>query len=163
MQGAAALALAALVGLWAPAASADVLLFSSTTTEQTIQPGTVATVSFGGTPGATQLNFSTAAANTRVVIIFDAVCAINGAAESYASIVIRFDPAGSALAFDAPPTKGGARLCSGGSAGVAASIVAVVRPATAGTHSVLVQINPASEGSTAGTVRLTNRSLTVIH
>src|SRR5690242_3164790 len=67
---------------WAPAAKAEVLLFTATTTPQAIQPATSDWVKFGGNPPAVAFAVSTTQPNTPLIIIFDAVCSTDGDAST---------------------------------------------------------------------------------
>ena len=144
----AASALAVVTGLWASAASAEVLLFSSNIQGQFFN--SVGFVDLNGpAAGGTTLSFSTTAANQRVSILFNAECAVEGAVSNYVDVDIVVDPAGSFGPFDAPPTNGDNALCSGNGTATAASdgwvsavTIATARPAVAGTHTVRVRVHP---------------------
>jgi hypothetical protein len=166
LRSTAALVLAALAGLWTSAASAEVLLFSANTNLRQIFRGTVGFVDLNGnTAGGMTLTFSTAQANQRVVIFFNATCAVtlNEANPVIARVAILVDPAGSDAESSAPPTNSPDEMfCSHWGSNISATIVASVRPAVAGSHKVRVRVTPsAPDPSTAG-VLLAAISLTVI-
>jgi hypothetical protein len=161
----AAAALAALVGLWASAASAEVLLFSANPNQQFFRNGAVGFVDFNGTAtGGTTLTFATTQANQRVSIIFNSSCEVSLSVEqsTYAQVAILVDPAGSGAEFSAPPTNTtfAAPFCFRGIP-VAAAIVASARPSVAGTHSVRVRVTPRGNDPSQANVLLTAMSLTV--
>jgi hypothetical protein len=161
----AAPALAALVGLWAPAASAEVLLFSANTNQAQFFTGTAGFVDLNGTAtGGTTLTFATTQANQRVIITFNASCQVSLTVDpnTYAQVTILVDPAGSGAEFSAPPTNTTqvAPFCFRGD-GVAAAIVASARPAVAGTHSVRVRVTPRGPDPSVVGVQLTAMSLAV--
>jgi hypothetical protein len=169
MQGVAALALAALVGLWAPAASADVSLFSVNTGDQSFTATGLADLN-GTAAGGTSLSFTTTQAKQRVVIIFDATCSISGvvSGERWAVITILVDPAGVVGEIAAPPTNSitnnGVAVCRQDGAGrttVRISVMASVRPDVAGTSTVKVQVRPVAFQATPE-VRLQATSLAVM-
>ena len=119
----AGVALASLASLSPSVASAEVLLFSANTGEQTFT-GTNASLADlnGSATGGTSLSFATSQANQRVSIVFDATCFLSGTDETWAVVTILVDPAGSALEFKAPPTNstvnGGVLCCHENSEGV---------------------------------------------
>ena len=160
----AAAALGALVGLWASAASATVLLFSANSNlPQTFNaPGFV---DLNGTAaGGASLTFATTQANQRVIIFFNATCVVDGEVGAFADVDIFVDPAGTTGELFAPPTGG--VFCqdlssSSESERVSAAIVASVRPAQAGTHTIRVRVDPRALQGTP-TVGLNAISLTVM-
>lgn len=162
-------ATAALVGLWAPAAGAEVLLFSANSAEQTFT--STGLFDFNGTAsGGTALTFSTTQANQRVVFIFDATCFISDRAGG-AVVNIRLDPAGPTLEYSVPPTNG---VANGGAlirfvdplddSATRTTVVASARPSQAGTHTVKVRVTPRGDlsGGDPATVTLQAASLTVL-
>jgi hypothetical protein len=162
----AAAALAALVGLWALTASAEVLLFSANSNQQSFRNGAVGFVDFNGTAtGGTTLTFATTQANQRVIITFNASCEVSPSADgsTFGQVAILVDPAGSGAEFSAPPwnTTFPAPFCWRGIP-VAAAVVASVKPALAGTHSVRVRVTPRGPDPSQANVLLTAMSLTVM-
>jgi hypothetical protein len=165
--------LVALLGVmlaWAPEARADILL-AQTYTGALIYGGATYAADFNGvdTAGGTTFTFDTFVPNTRVLIIFNAECAVNGDTTNYVDIDIRLDPAGSAGEFSVAPSNGDNAFCSGngtttGGGGffpldgwVSASTVATAVLSTPGTHSIWVRVNGAASGAT----RLDDMSLIV--
>jgi hypothetical protein len=135
----AASALAALAGLWAPAASADILLWSANSDlPQTFTYPNTGFVDLNGTAaGGASLTFGTTQANQRVIITFNARCShLSGTGGVNVEILV--DPAGSAGEFSAPPVNSIPTFCTGSP--VRAATVASARPAVAGTHKVRVKV-----------------------
>jgi hypothetical protein len=164
----AAAALAALVGLGASAARAEVSLFSVNTGDQSFTTTGLADLN-GAAAGGTSLSFTTTQAKQRVVIIFDATCSISAASgEKWAVITILVDPAGPVGEIFAPPTNSitnnGVVVCYQGGAGRTVgriSVVASARPDVAGTSTVKVQVRPVASPETPE-VRLQATSLAVM-
>jgi hypothetical protein len=148
----AAAALAVLGGLWASAAGAEVLLFSGSgyNFRSTFPSPTILDIN-GLAAGGTQFTFATTQANQRVVITFNAACAIyfpadgidhsSDFAELYIEILV--DPAGPVGEFNAVPTgNGGREFCSCTGSDVcesSATVVASAQPDVAGTNKVRVR------------------------
>ena len=163
---AAALA-AALLG-WCGTARAEVLLFSANPGEQLFS--ITGLFDFNGpAAGGTTQTFTTSAANQRVILVFDATCFISGTGGAVVSILV--NPAGSAPEAAAPPTNG---IANGGAlvrfqeavsddAG-RVTVVAGVRPAVAGSHTVKVRIVPRGDfiGGPPPLVVMQAASLTVM-
>jgi hypothetical protein len=133
----AAPALAVLAGLWAPAASADILLWSANSNlpQDFTYPNTGFVDLNGTAAGGASLTFATTQANQRVIIFFNATCVVSGEAGAFADVDIFVDPAGTTAELFAPPT--GAVLCqdlssSRESERVSAARVASVRLPQAG-------------------------------
>lgn len=145
------------------------VLVGATNTNPIIFGGATYIVDFNGSAsGGQTFNFSTTQPNTRVVIIFNAECAVDGNSSKYVDIDIVVDPAGSAGDTVVPPSDSDNALCSGNSTssdflyGSGDGWVSAVTQATmvlpqAGTHTVKVRVN----GGTAGVTRLDDMSLTV--
>ena len=148
---------AILSGIGAGAAKAEVLLFAAFPANFARQHFTTSGfvdlngIAFGGTVS----KFTTAAANQRVIIQFEATCLTDEPTQT-AVIEILVNPAGSVGEFAAPPTNstafGGVDFCHkdfGTEPFVAhivrASVTASVRPAQAGTHTVRVHVTPQSD------------------
>jgi hypothetical protein len=130
-------------------ASAEVLLFSVNPRFINFRAAPIILDLNGEAAGGTQLTSATTQANQRVVITFNAFCAIDFSPErpvdeaaGYVAIQILVDPAGSVGEFSAPPTESGRRFCWAKNTdinGSSATVVASVKPAVAGTHKVRVQ------------------------
>ena len=137
----AAPALAVLAGLWAPAASADILLWSANSDlPQTFTYPNTGFVDLNGTAaGGASLTFATTQANQRVIITFNARCShLSGTGGVNVEILV--DPAGSAGEFSAPPVNSISTFCTASSGPVRATIVASARPAVAGTNRARVKV-----------------------
>jgi hypothetical protein len=138
----AAAALAALFGLWAPAAGAEVLLFSARSNqEQNFSVPVFLDLNGSAAAGGTALTFATTQANQRVAILLVAACNAIGddpGESGYVVAEIRIDPAGPVGEIALPPTNnGGSLLCVGTLGvvnGVGATVVASARPFQAGSH-----------------------------
>jgi hypothetical protein len=145
--------LTVLVGLWASAAKAEILLFSSSTIATAFSAAGLFDLN-GPTAGGTTLTFSTSQANQRVIFTFNALCSIGGSADDQrgrVKVEIILDPAGSAGEFVVPPTNSPSNSFCGGTVGSfrhgseSATYVASARPAVAGTHQVKVRVTPVTE------------------
>jgi hypothetical protein len=175
LQRAAVAALAGIASLWAPAAGADVLLFSSSAR---LEQGFTAPVFVdlnGTAAGGTTLTFATTQARQRVVILFYVTCLVVTDQPDKAGFVtaeIRINPAGPAGEFVVPPTNnGGSTLCSGptnfeqfGAYEVGVTVVASAVLSEAGTHALRVRAIPEMCCGQPGTARATlgDLSLTVM-
>jgi hypothetical protein len=164
------LAAAVLAGLWASAAQAAVLLFSSNPGEQSFASTGFVDLN-GSSAGGTSLTFTTAQPNQRVIITFDATCFIQGGV-GWGVITILVDPAGPAAEFSAPPTNGiannGVLFCyfDGSNLkpnGIRGSVTASVRPAQAGTHTLKVRVRPATQSGPPIQVTIQTPSIAVIN
>ena len=151
-------------------ASAEILV-AQTRTSAAIYGGSSYTVDFNGAAaGGTVFSFSTTEPDTRVVITFNAECAVANDAFHWVDIDIVVDPAGPTGATTAPPSNGNNAFCSGnttdsdflsGSGGdgwVSASTQATLVLATPGEHTVKVRVN----GANSGIARLDDMSLVVM-
>lgn len=155
--------------LWVPAAHAEILV-AQTRTSEAIYGGATYTVDFNGaSAGGTNFTFETTEANTRVMFIFNAECAVDGARTKWVGVDILLDPAVGGE-FAVSPSNGDNAFCSGdgtstASGGdftldgwVSASTVATALIRTPGTHSVRVRV----DGANAGIARLDDMSFTVL-
>lgn len=144
------------------------VLLGATYTEPIIFGGASYLVDFNGkaTAGGETFTFSTTQPNTRVVITFNAECAVDGDAFKWVDIDIIVDPAGSTGETVVSPSNSDNAFCSGN--GTTSSNfapdgwVSAVTQATmvlpqAGTHTVKVRVN----GGSAGVTRLDDMSLVV--
>lgn len=150
-------------------ARAEVLL-AQTRTSAAVFGGATYFVDFNGAPaGGTQFNFTTAAANTRVVVMFNAECAHQGGTQNWVDIDILVNPAGSAPEAAIAPSNGDNAFCSGngtttGGSGnfeldgwVSAATIGTVLLPQAGTHTVRVRVDGRSS-----VTRLDDMSLIVM-
>lgn len=166
-----AVATAILFGAMAAAspARAEVLL-AQTQTSPSVFGGATYIVDFNGAAaGGTQFNFTTAAANTRVVVMFNAECAHQGGTQNWVDLDILVNPAGSAPEAAIAPSNGDNAFCSGngtttGGSGnfeldgwVSAATIGTVLLPQAGTHTVRVRVNGRSS-----VTRLDDMSLIVM-
>ena len=141
-----------LVGFWASAASAEVLLFSANQNGQRFDSAGLVDLN-GTAAGGTTLTFATTQANQRVSIIFNTNCGFfqdqpSGEHTGYARVEIIVDPAGSVGETILPPTNSGDYvLCADHDPAVNfdsenAVVVTSARPSQAGTHKVKVRVIP---------------------
>lgn len=160
----------ATVGLLAVAdARAEVLLASSTTSAATFGGATYIVDFNGSAAGGTTHTFTTAEPNTRVMITFNAECAVDGPETRWVDIDILVNPAGPTAEYAVSPSNGDNAFCSGNGTTTtpssyaldgwvsAATVVAPLLP-QAGNHTVRIRVN----GANAGVTRLDDMSLTVI-
>jgi hypothetical protein len=157
-------------GLLATGPAAAEILVAQTRTSHGIYGGATYTVDFNGAAaGGTSFEFSTTGSNKRVVLMFNAECAHNGATTSYVGIDILVDPAGATPETAAAPSAPDYAFCSGngntvGGSGSftldgwvsAAAIRTIVLP-QGGTHKVRVRVN-----GNGGVTRLDEMSLIVM-
>jgi hypothetical protein len=141
------------------------VLLGVTYTEPIIFGGASYLVDFNGkgTAGGETFTFSTTQPNTRVVITFNAECAVEGEAWKWADIDIIVDET------IVPPSNGDNAFCSGNGTTtasgsdftldgwVSASTQATMVLPKAGTHTVKVRVN----GGNAGVTRLDDMSIVV--
>jgi hypothetical protein len=155
--------------LWVPTARAEILV-AQTRTSEAIYGGATYTVDFNGaSAGGTSFSFETTEANTRVMFIFNAECAVDGSRTKWVGVDIMLDPAVGGE-FAVSPSNGDNAFCSGDGTTttgggdfsldgwVSATTVANALIATPGTHSVRVRV----DGANSGLARLDDMSLTVI-
>ena len=157
---------AATVG--AGAAKAEILL-TRTNTNAAVFGGASYIVDFNGADaGGTSHTFTTGAANTRVVLMFNAECAVEGGTSQWLDVDILVDPAGPTAESAAPPSNGDNAFCSGNGTTsgnftldgwVSAVTIATINLPQAGTHTVRVRVNSAGTSTLA---RLDDMSLVVM-
>jgi hypothetical protein len=155
-------ALAALAGLWAPVASAEILLWSANSNlpQSFMYPNTGFVDLNGTAAGGASLTFTTTQANQRVIIFFNARCA-HFSSSGGVNIEILVDPAGSAGEFSAPPVNTIPTFCT--TSPVRATIVASARPAQAGTHRVRARVTLfTNDPAISPTANISAVSLTVM-
>lgn len=157
------------IGSTAGIARADILV-SETRTTPIIFGGATYLVDFNGAaPGGDVLSFSTAAPNTKIVVIFNAEAACDGNAFNWVDVDIVVDPAGPAGETVLPPSNGDNAFVSGndtdsdflyagGDGWTSAAVVATMTLAEAGTHTVKVRVN----GAHCGISRFDDMSLVVM-
>jgi hypothetical protein len=158
------------VCLWSSAANAEILV-AATRTDAIVFGGATYLVDFNGSAaGGTEFQFSTGSANTRVVILFNAECAVEGEETRWVDINIVVDPAGPTGETTVAPSNGDNALCSGNGTSTATPSnftldgwVSAVTAATtvlpqAGTHKIKVRV----DGGFAGVSRLDDLSLIVL-
>jgi hypothetical protein len=144
------------------------VLLGVTYTEPIIFGGASYLVDFNGkgTPGGETFTFSTTQPNTRVVITFNAECAVEGEAWKWVDLDIIVDPAGSTGETVVPPSNSDNAFCSGNGTTssnfgldgwVSATTQATMVLPEAGTHTVKVRVN----GGSAGVTRLDDLSLVI--
>jgi len=147
------------------------ILVAQTRTTPAIYGGSSYIVDFNGAAaGGEVFNFSTSEPNTRVVITFNAECAVATDAFHWLDIDIIVDPAGPTGEIAAPPSGSDNAFCSGnetpsdflsGSGGdgwVSAVTQTTIVLATPGVHTVKVRVN----GAHSGVARLDDMSLIVM-
>jgi hypothetical protein len=146
------------------------ILLARTRTTATVYGGASYTVDFNGSAsGGQTFAFATSEPNTRVVITFNAECAVKGNAFNWLDVDIIVDPAGSAGETVVPPSNGDNAFCSGnethsdfvsdaGDGWVSAVTQATMVLAQAGTHTVRVRVDGQHTG---GISRLDDFSLIV--
>ena len=139
------------LGLFGGEAEAVILLATTNTNAQTdaVAPFPPTLLDLNGpAAGGTVLTFVTTAANTRVVIRFNAECAIAGATTNWLDVNILVNPAGPIGTVAVPPSDSDNALCSGnGTATVNDGWVSAMTQATmilpvAGIHTISVQVDP---------------------
>ncbi len=145
------------------------ILLGITKTSPTIYGGASYSVDWnGGAAGGVLHYFQTSEPNTRVVLSFNAECAVMMAgSQKWVGIDIVVNPAGPTGNTVAGPSNGDNALCSGNSTAdsiyghgdgwVSAMTQATIILPQAGTHSVKVRVN----GQASGTARLDDMSLIV--
>jgi len=146
----------------ASGAMAEVLV-GATRTTAAVYGGATYTVAFDG---GSAFNFTTSGPSTRVVFMFNAECAVDGAPGQWVDIDILVNPAGAAPEAAVPPTNGDNAFCSGNGTdspgftldGWVSAAAIGVTTLPAGTHSVRVRVN----GGSAGVTRLDDMSLVVM-
>lgn len=162
-----------LIGLCALALSSSnaraEILVAQTRTSPAVYGGATYTVDFNGAAvGGTTFNFSTTTPNTRVVLAFNAECAVDGNSFKWVDIDIMVNPAGPSAETAAAPSNSDNAFCSGndtpsdflfgdGDGWVSAITQATVLLPTAGSHTVRVRVN----GANSGVARLDDMSLIV--
>lgn len=151
-------------------ASAEILL-AKTRAQPSIYGGATYLVDFNGSSsGGTVFNFTTSAPNTRVILTFNAECAVEGSPTQWLDIDIVVDPAGATGETSAPPSNSDNAFCSGnetasdflfgsGDGWVSATTQATINLPVAGTHKVKVRVNGANTG---GIARLDDMSLVIM-
>lgn len=164
---AASLLAAASAACWLSPAQAEILAAANRTTPA-IYGGASYSVSWSD--GSTSLSFTTSAPNTRVAVLFNAECAVDGPTTRWLDIDLIVDPAGPTGEQVIAPTNSDNALCSGngnnvGNSGsfnldgwVSASALGYVTLPQAGTHTVRVRVN----GANAGVARLDDMALIVM-
>lgn len=156
-------------GISARNANAEILV-AQTRTSAAVYGGATYTVDFNGAAaGGTTFTFDTVDPDTRIMIIFNAECAVDGEVWRWLDVDILLDPAGGAGESAVSPSNGDNAFCSGNgtstTAGldfsldgwVSASTVATAVLSTPGTHSIRVRV----DGAHAGVARLDDMSLIV--
>ncbi|MFO1419034.1 MAG: hypothetical protein U1E83_10235 [Methylotetracoccus sp.] len=148
--------------------SAEILL-AQTRTTASVYGGASYNVDFNGAAvGGQTFTFTTTAPNTRVVIAFNAECAVDGDGTKWVDIDLLVDPAGPATESAASPSNGDNAFCSGnetpsdfvfgnGDGWVSAITQATVVLPAAGDHTVRVLV----KGANSGIARLDDMSLIV--
>lgn len=147
---------------------ADILV-AQTRNSPAIYGGATYNVDFNGAAAGGQVfTFSTAAPNTRVVLTFNAECAVDNDSFHWLDVDIMVDPAGPGAETAAAPSNSDNALCSGndtpsdflfadGDGWVSAVTQATIVLPTAGAHTVRVRVN----GAHSGVARLDDMSLVV--
>jgi hypothetical protein len=127
------------------------ILVAKTRTSPWIFGGASYHVGFANSADET-FSFSTSEPNTRVVIFFNAECAVQGNAYNYIDIDLLVDPAGATDEVAASPSNGDNAFCSGNSEGtdfistagdgwISATTQATIVLPVAGVHTVKVRVN----------------------
>lgn len=164
----AALALAALAGVLIASDARSDILATRTRTDAAVYGGATYLVDWNGaTAGGTTVGFSTSAANTKVIVMFNAECSVEGAVNQYVDIDLVVDPAGPTGEIVIPPSNGDNAFCSGNGTStgspftldgwVSAALIGVVTLPQAGSHTLKVRVNGLS-----GVTRLDDMSLVVM-
>jgi hypothetical protein len=170
-RAAAALALLAGISVMTIAAEAQSeILAARTRTDAIVFGGATYLIDWNGAAaGGTSVGFSTPAASTKVIVLFNAECAVDGEEWRYVDVDLVVDPAGPTGETVVPSNRDNA-LCSGNGTStatpsdftldgwVSAAIVGVVTLPQAGSHTLRVRVN----GGAAGVSRLDDMSLAVI-
>lgn len=145
------------------------ILLGVTRTSASIYGGSNYSVDWNGaSPGGTTKYFQTTEANTKVVISFNAECAVMTAgSQKWVGIDIIVDPAGNTGPTVASPSNSDNALCSGNSTAnsingygdgwISAMTQAIIVLPQAGQHSVKVRV----KGQYSGIARLDDMSLLV--
>jgi hypothetical protein len=143
-------------GLLSSEAWATILLATTNTIPQSspplADPAFLDLSSAGGLQ--TTFAFATSVPNTRVVIRFNAECAVGGGASNWLDVNIIVDPAGAPAPLVVPPTDSDNALCAGnGTASnndgwVSAMSQAVLVIPTVGVHTLRVQVDGMGAGAT---------------
>ncbi|MGH8615488.1 MAG: hypothetical protein ACREYF_26570 [Gammaproteobacteria bacterium] len=149
--------------------SSAAILVAQTRTTPVLFGGATYTVDFNGdTAGGQVFNFSTSSPNTRIVLTFNAECAVYTEAFNWLDVDILVDPAGATPETAAPPSNDDNAFCSGnhtpgddifgaGDGWVSATTQATMILPQAGKHTVRVVVN----GAKSGVARLDDMSLIV--
>ncbi len=164
----AALALAALAGVLVASDARSDILATRTRTDASVYGGATYLVDWNGaTAGGTTVGFTTSGANTKVIVMFNAECAVEGAVNKYVDIDLVVDPAGPTGEIVIPPSNGDNAFCSGNGTStgspftldgwVSAALIGVVTLPQAGSHTLKVRVNGLS-----GVTRLDDMSLVVM-
>ena len=161
----------AAIGVFAAVQTQAEILLARNNTNAIVFGGATYIVDFNGSAsGGTSLTFATSAPNTRVMIIFNAECAVEGAENKWVDIDILVDPAGPTGEFAVAPSNSDNAFCSGNGTSTATptdfsldgwvSATTVVAPLLpqAGTHTLRIRV----KGGTAGITLLDDMSLTVV-
>ena len=170
-QAAAVLALAflaALPGTMVASEARSEILATRTRTDASVYGGATYLVDWNGAAaGGTTVGFSTSAANTKVIVMFNAECAVEGAETQYVDIDLVVDPAGPTGEIVIPPSNGDNAFCSGNGTStgspftldgwVSAAVIGVVTLPQAGAHTLKVRVN-----GLLGVTRLDDMSLVVM-
>ena len=157
------------LGLMGGEAHGEILL-ASTRTSPVVYGGASYNVDFNGSAAGGQiLTFTTSEPSTRIVITFNAECAVEGNAFNWLDIDILVDPAGAAGEIMVSPSNSDNAFCSGndtdsdflydsGDGWVSTVTQATMVLAQAGTHTVRVRVNGQYTG---GISRLDDFSLII--
>ena len=158
----------AALGLLVANASAEILV-AETRTSPSVYGGASYNVDFNGdAANGVYFNFVTSEPNTRVVLAFNAECAVDGSSLKWLDVDIMVNPAGPAGETAASPSNGDNAFCSGngiasdflyasGDGWVSAITLATMVLPQAGIHTVRVRVN----GAHSGVARLDDMSLVV--
>lgn len=144
------------------------ILATRTRTDASVYGGATYLVDWnGGAAGGTTVGFSTSAANTKVIVMFNAECAVEGSPSKYVDIDLVVDPAGPTGEIIIPPSNGDNAFCSGNGTStgspftldgwVSAALIGVVTLPQAGAHTLKVRVNGLSS-----VTRLDDMSLVVM-
>jgi hypothetical protein len=157
------------LGYFATAAQAEILLATSRS-DPAIYGGAAYVVDFnGGAAGGDVLSFSTSQPNTKVVITFNAECAVSGTSFNWLDIDVLVNPAGPTGEAAVAPSNSDNALCSGnatdsdflyggGDGWVSATTQATLVLPQAGNHTVRVLVNGAGASTLS---RLDDMSLVI--
>lgn len=146
------------------------ILVAQTRTSPAVYGGATYNVDFNGaTAGGQEFSFSTSAPNTRVVLTFNAECAVENNSFHWLDVDIIVNPAGPTGETEATPSNSDNALCSGndtpsdfvfadGDGWVSAVTQATINLPVAGVHTVRVRV----DGANSGVARLDDMSLIVM-